>query len=92
MTLSEWACPRAVSRSVCENADMREKVVICVMSEANEVCLLYDRFITNSTRLCANLIVRVFQTKPYHNFKSLKYYIVILTDNLTIRPMSLSLL
>lgn len=44
MTLSEWACPRAVSRGVCENADMREKVVICVMNEANEVCLLYDRF------------------------------------------------
>lgn len=44
MTLSEWACPRAVSRSVCENADMREKVVICVMSEAEQVfCLLYYR-------------------------------------------------
>ena len=27
MTLSEWACPRAVSQSVCENADMREKVL-----------------------------------------------------------------
>ena len=30
--------------AVCENADMREKVVICVMSEAEQVfCLLYYR-------------------------------------------------
>ncbi len=41
MTLSEWACPRAVSRSVCENADMRKKVVICVMSEAEQTLTEY---------------------------------------------------